>query len=238
MAQFFRSREFIGLLVGFIAILVSFLPYYLFYACVFILSFLIGFEVSKVLGKDSYYPTALTFLTGSVALELGIVASLLLSLYAGWKSWHMEDMLKGMLICIYAGLLPVFLLELKSIEGYQILKLLLFVWAVDVFSYYVGKNLGRHPMAPRLSPKKTWEGLLGGAVAGLVVLLAFHGLVGFVWSMLLIPSAVMGDLFKSFIKRQVGVKDFSGVLGEHGGFTDRFDSLLFTAPVYVFLLKL
>ncbi|MCX8075686.1 MAG: phosphatidate cytidylyltransferase, partial [Aquificaceae bacterium] len=71
-----------------------------------------------------------------------------------------------------------------------------------------------------------------------VVLLAFHGLVGFVWSMLLIPGAVMGDLFKSFIKRQVGVKDFSGVLGEHGGFTDRFDSLLFTAPVYVFLLKL
>ena len=76
-----------------------------------------------------------------------------------------------------------------------------------------------------------------GGLAGVITMWVFHGFKGILWSLPLVAIALMGDLFKSFIKRQVGIKDFSNVLGEHGGFTDRFDSLLFTAPVYLFLLK-
>ncbi len=230
-----RSRESIGILVGGLAIALVLSPYPIFYAGVLVLSMLIGYETSKALKFELFYMPTITFLTSSISFEVGFVSALLMSLYAGWRVWSMDELFKALLICMYAGFLPVFLLSLK--EDYALLRLLIFVWSVDVFSYYVGKNFGRRPLSPRLSPKKTWEGLAGGTVAGAVTMLIFHGFKGVLWAPPLIAVALMGDLFKSFIKRQVGIKDFSNVLGEHGGFTDRFDSLLFTAPVYLFLLK-
>ncbi|WPM32923.1 phosphatidate cytidylyltransferase [Hydrogenobacter sp. T-2] len=235
MERSFRSRESIGILIGVLTIAVVLSPYPVFYASLLALSLLIGYEVSKALKFEFFHMPPITFLISSISFELGIVSALLLSLYAGRKRWSIDEFFKTLLICVYAGVLPVFLLSLK--EDYALLKLLIFVWAVDVFSYYVGKNFGKRPLSPKLSPKKTWEGVAGGGIAGAVVLLALHGFKGFLWSLPLVVVALMGDLFKSFIKRQVGIKDFSNVLGEHGGFTDRFDSLLFTAPVYLFLLK-
>ncbi|MCX8164108.1 MAG: phosphatidate cytidylyltransferase [Aquificaceae bacterium] len=201
------------------------------------LSFLIGFEVSKAVNLRFYHLAPVTFLLASLSHEIGLVALLLLSLYVGWKGWNFTDFTKALLICLYAGFLPVFLLDLRELERYALLKLLFFVWAVDVFSYYTGRSLGRRLMAPKLSPKKTWEGFLGGALAGFFVLVVLHGIKGVLLSPVLIAGAVFGDLFKSFIKRQVGIKDFSSALGEHGGFTDRFDSLIFSAPLYLFFLK-
>ncbi|MCS7196111.1 MAG: phosphatidate cytidylyltransferase [Aquificaceae bacterium] len=233
----FKSRELAGLLIGSTTLLVSLSPYPLFYLAILCLSLLVGIEVSRAVGLKTFYVAPLTFFFASLAPELGFISLLLLSLYVGWRSWSMEDFLKALLVSLYGGFLFLFLLQLKSMGDYALLKLLLFVWAVDVFSYYSGKKFGRRWMAPRLSPKKTWEGLLGGVLAGSLALLLLHGQKGLLWSPLLVSGAVFGDLFKSFIKRQVGIKDFSGVLGEHGGFTDRFDSLLFTAPLYLFLLK-
>ncbi len=230
-----RSREAIGILVGGLAIALVLSPYPIFYASVLVLSMLIGYEISKALKFELFYMPPITFLISSLSLELGLVSVMLLSLYAGWRVWSMDELFKALLICVYAGVFPVFLLGLK--EDYALLKLLIFVWSVDVFSYYVGKNFGRRPLSPRLSPKKTWEGFVGGGFAGAITMLVFHGFKGILLSLPLIAIALMGDLFKSFIKRQVGIKDFSNVLGEHGGFTDRFDSLLLTAPVYLFLLK-
>lgn len=232
-----KSREFTGLLIGSLTLLFVLSPYAIFYLAVLTLSFLIGLEVSRALSLRVFFLSSLTFLFSSLSFELGLVSLLLLSLYVGWKAWSLEDFLKSLLICVYAGFLPVFLLELKKLQGFAVVELLLFVWAVDVFSYYSGKRFGKRALAPRLSPKKTWEGFLGGAMAGFVVLLLLRGPEGLFWSFPLLMGAVFGDLFKSFIKRQVGIKDFSSVLGEHGGFTDRFDSLVFTAPVYLFLLK-
>ncbi len=236
MEPFYRSREFIGILVGLITIAFVLSPYPLFYAGVLALLSLIGYELSKALDFEFLYMPPLTFLVSSFSLELGLIFVLLLSFYAGWRQWSMDSFLKALLVCTYAGVLPVFLLELKE-NSYALLRLLVFVWAVDIFSYYVGKNFGKRPLSPRLSPKKTWEGLVGGALAGTFVMAFSHGFKGILWAPFLVLMALMGDLFKSFIKRQVGIKDFSNVLGEHGGFTDRFDSLLFTAPVYLFLLK-
>lgn len=233
----FRGRELAGLLIGSVTLLVSLSPYPFFYLAVLTLSLLVGLELSRALELRAFYIAPLTFLSASIASELGFISLLLLSLYVGWKAWSMEDFLKALLVSLYGGFLLLFLLQLKGMGDYALLKLLLFVWAVDVFSYYCGKKFGKRWMAPRLSPRKTWEGLLGGSLAGSFALLLLHGPKGLLWSPLLVAGAVLGDLFKSFIKRQVGIKDFSGVLGEHGGFTDRFDSLLFTAPLYLFLLK-
>lgn len=234
---FYKSREFIGTLIGILTITLSLSPYPIFYLGILLLCLLISYELSRALGFELFYMSSIILVASSISLELGLTLTLLISLYAGWKNWSMESFFKALLVFIYAGMLPVFLLEVKEEGNYVLLKLLVFVWAVDVFSYYVGKNFGKSPLSPRLSPKKTWEGLAGGAFAGMLAMVLFYGFKGVLWTFPLVVVALMGDLFKSFIKRQVGIKDFSNVLGEHGGFIDRFDSLLFTAPIYLFLLK-
>jgi len=114
---------------------------------------------------------------------------------------------------------------------------------IDTFGYLVGRKLGKHKMAPGVSPKKTWEGLLASVVAGgvsSVLLVTF--LVGVEWwygvilAALLILAAVFGDLAESLIKRDLGVKDMSSLLPGHGGIMDRLDSILPAALVtYVFV---
>lgn len=114
--------------------------------------------------------------------------------------------------------------------------------AGDSTAFFVGRAAGRHKLAEGLSPKKTTEGLAGGmaasllfgGVAGASLLgsLPFGLLVGVLAGIL----GPLGDLFKSALKREIGIKDFGAVIPGHGGVLDRFDSLLFTAPVVVFLV--
>jgi phosphatidate cytidylyltransferase len=144
--------------------------------------------------------------------------------------------------------------------AFWLLYLLLIVWAGDIFAYFVGRSLGRHLMAPRISPKKTWEGAAASLAASLVVgsLLFSHalqissfllrvgliqrrdGLFGLekpeVWPIILLTIALniaaqLGDLVESLIKRGAGVKDSGAILPGHGGMLDRIDALLFAAPV-------
>jgi len=120
----------------------------------------------------------------------------------------------------------------------------------DVFAYFAGRAFGKHHMAPHLSPKKTWEGAIGGVVG--VVLLNLVFLWGFhmitketfflpVWAYILMNVIVsilsmFGDLMASLIKRYYGVKDYSHLIPGHGGIMDRFDSVIMAAPaMYVFL---
>lgn len=109
--------------------------------------------------------------------------------------------------------------------------------ASDTGAYFAGRALGRHKLAEGLSPKKTMEGFLGGVVAAVAVgalagalllgAAGFGAAIGGVASVL----GPLGDLFKSALKRELGIKDFGSVIPGHGGVVDRFDSLLFTAPV-------
>jgi phosphatidate cytidylyltransferase len=115
--------------------------------------------------------------------------------------------------------------------------MLLATWATDTGAYFIGLSLGRHKFFPRLSPKKTWEGTIGGWFCGVVVTLLVslyiglgfvHGLVLGALVCALLP---LGDLAISMMKRQVGVKDTSGLIPGHGGMLDRIDSLLFAVVV-------
>jgi phosphatidate cytidylyltransferase len=112
------------------------------------------------------------------------------------------------------------------------------VWINDTFAYLTGSRLGRHHMTPRLSPGKTWEGFAGGILGtmlgGFVISRITGEFTAWRWiilSILICLLALMGDLFESGLKRRRGVKDTGGILPGHGGILDRFDSLLFVAPV-------
>ncbi len=149
-------------------------------------------------------------------------------------------------------------------EGaFYLLYLLLVVWAGDIFAYFVGKSIGRHLMAPRISPKKTWEGAVASLVASVAVgWLLFHNALpissallraGLIqrrdglfalehpatWPLILLTivlnvAAQLGDLVESLIKRGANVKDSGAILPGHGGMLDRIDALLLAAPVLWF----
>ena len=132
-------------------------------------------------------------------------------------------------------------------EGYNAWRVVAFfsiIWANDVFAFLVGITLGRHRLCERISPKKSWEGFIGGIVAAIgVALLAAH-LLGenmTVWAGLGLVSAlaaVAGDLVESMFKRAAGVKDSGAIMPGHGGWFDRFDAVLIAAPVAALYLLL
>lgn len=117
------------------------------------------------------------------------------------------------------------------------------IWANDVFAYLVGISLGRHRLCERLSPKKSWEGLIGGIVGAVAMGLVAARVVGgsyAAWAGLAFVASVtgvLGDLVESMFKRAAGVKDSGRLIPGHGGVLDRFDAMLLSAPfVFVYML--
>ncbi|MGC8834557.1 MAG: phosphatidate cytidylyltransferase [Armatimonadota bacterium] len=171
---------------------------------------------------------------------------------------------------VYVGLLLPHLILIRGISltifhswvnWYSLgARLMLFVflvtWAADTGAYFVGRSFGRRALCPSLSPGKTVEGFLGGLLASLVVGTAFFGPLvasvlppfsaantAFHGTALGVIAGILGpigDLSKSALKRELGIKDFGGIIPGHGGVLDRFDSLMFVAPAsyYYFLMLL
>lgn len=114
---------------------------------------------------------------------------------------------------------------------------LIATWSADSFAYFVGRSLGKHKLWPRLSPKKTWEGFIGGIAGGVIGAAIVMAIFKLPLTSALIAGAIVaivalfGDLSISMMKRHVGVKDSSNLIPGHGGFLDRADSLLFVSPV-------
>jgi phosphatidate cytidylyltransferase len=114
----------------------------------------------------------------------------------------------------------------------------LIIWIYDSMAYVFGSLLGKHKICQRISPKKSWEGLIGGAVfaviMGIVNSVIFHELSITSWiviTLLIVTFGTSGDFFESKLKREAGVKDSGNILPGHGGMLDRFDTMLFAAPV-------
>lgn len=124
-------------------------------------------------------------------------------------------------------------------EGaWQVIILLLLVVSNDTFGYIVGASLGKHPMAPKISPKKSWEGFAGSIAGAMLIgvlactfVLGKPWWVGVVLAVGMVASATAGDLAESMVKRELGVKDMSSILPGHGGVMDRLDSIVFASPV-------
>ncbi|KQQ29065.1 phosphatidate cytidylyltransferase [Frondihabitans sp. Leaf304] len=151
-----------------------------------------------------------------------------------------RDLAAGAFVQIYTTFLGSFLVLLTAQEGGQwwALGTLIIVIAVDTGAYATGLNFGKHKMAPRISPKKTWEGFAGSAASAMIagVLISVFMIhepwwLGIILGAVLTLTATVGDLTESLIKRDLGIKDISAWLPGHGGFLDRLDSTLPSAVV-------
>ena len=127
---------------------------------------------------------------------------------------------------------------------YYLLFFYLSIWVNNSFAYLIGSRMGKTKLLPAISPKKSWEGYAGGAFATLILLyfvednFSLYG--SYWWSIaLLLPAfATLGDFVQSYFKRRANVKDSGTLLPGHGGFYDRMDSVIYTAPFYYLLLKI
>ena len=150
-------------------------------------------------------------------------------------------------IIFYLSLLGGFILLLANHPdgAKRIFALVALIACNDTFAYFVGVLFGKHKIAPSISPKKSWEGLIGGAIAAIIGgAFIFHSLFETTWvvgaaiGFMTVVTATCGDLIESAIKRDLAIKDMSNLLPGHGGIMDRLDSALFTAPAVWFALEL
>jgi len=144
---------------------------------------------------------------------------------------------------LYVGLLGAYMVSIRLLNdsGGQIFVLLLaIVWGSDTGAFVAGKLWGSHKLSPRISPKKTVEGALGGTVAGLLAVAVVSGYLyrfplgtagAIALGLAVTWAGMVGDLAESVLKRSAGVKDSGSLIPGHGGILDRVDSLLFAAPV-------
>lgn len=178
--------------------------------------------------------------TGCWALYALVGLALLIGLYE-WVTISRSVPWIAALGLPYLSLSLVGLWQLQQMEQARELVLCLFlmVWAVDIGAYFAGRMIGGPKLAPKLSPSKTWAGLLGGMAASAVVGYLWASVAGALYpeAALLIGAVVgvvaqIGDLGESMLKRRFGVKDSGHIIPGHGGILDRIDGLLLALPVF------
>lgn len=189
-------------------------------------------------------------------------ALMLLGVYFGWANWAsvglmaafllifiyaivqfpkvtFQDMANNFLIVLYIGWTLAHLIAIEQLMNGRTLLFYLFfaIWSSDTGAYFAGRSLGRHKLAPHVSPNKTIEGAIGGILTTVVVLLLVNVYFGLCAAEAIVILAVvlsavgqMGDLVESMFKRFAKVKDSGNIFPGHGGVLDRFDSLIMTAP--------
>jgi phosphatidate cytidylyltransferase len=230
-------------------------------------------ELHEALKKQGMTSAIIPIAVGSVAISFGsffagrqepvvfsttsvLLASLALTVLASliWRmpkgvAGFVGDAAASLLIIAYVPLLGSFA-ALMLAEGQGVARVVTFLLIVvmsDTGGYIAGVLFGKHPMAPKISPKKSWEGVAGSLILGTAagICMAIFALdvpfwVGIILGVGLVAVGTCGDLIESMIKRDLGIKDMSSFLPGHGGVMDRLDSLLVAAPVawlimYVFV---
>ena len=135
--------------------------------------------------------------------------------------------------------------DIPEFGFWAVMAVLFTVFAADTGAFFVGRTFGRHRMAPAISPKKSWEGFVGGVLAaiGMAFVILYKDRADFLsipqsllLGLVIALAAVLGDLFESAVKRDLEVKDSGRVLGGHGGMLDRLDSLLWAGPAAYFTI--
>ena len=179
---------------------------------------------------------------------MAIIISMILILFVyvfGYPKYHAEQVMAAFFGVIYVAVMLSFIYLTRSLPDGKFLVWLIFLcsWGCDTCAYCVGMLIGKHKMAPVLSPKKSIEGAVGG-VAGAALLgviyaaatqgkMAEYALICAVGALI----SMVGDLAASAIKRNQNIKDYGKLIPGHGGILDRFDSVIITAPVIYYLAK-
>ncbi|WP_433130496.1 phosphatidate cytidylyltransferase [Micromonospora sp. CA-240977] len=222
-----------------------------------------SWEMARAVRRSGAHPPLVPLIAGGVltvglawyagpdALSLGLLVTVL-----GTMIWRLgdgpagfqRDVTASTLIAVYVPFLAGFaaLLAAAPEDGWmRILATLIAVVLSDTGGYAAGVSFGRHPMAPSISPKKSWEGFAGSVTAAalgsallLWLMFELEPWWGALFGVAVSGAAVLGDLAESMIKRDLGVKDMSNLLPGHGGLMDRLDSILFAVPTAYLLLAI
>lgn len=237
-------------------------------ALLILLSFIIFFsskEYVKILEHKGFYPSLKIILASEAvlagitffertdfvagALTLCTFASFLWVLFRG-RQPYIANVATTILGFVYCGYFPLQLQLLRDMSSPQfhdglgfVVMMFTAILLTDVGCYYAGTRFGRHKLAPVISPNKTIEGSIGGAVAAICAALIVGYFIGVEWYLSFAAGIIctifaqIGDLCESLLKRDAGVKDSGNSLPGHGGFLDRCDSFIFTIPVMYYFCK-
>ncbi len=245
-------RTITGIILAAIAIsAVLYLPEPIFKFAIAGIATIASWEVSNLLKRkythiDPYFASIVGFFSSISVLFfdpfLALLIIFLYSFYISHKYWDIDYLSALVFSLVYSVFFVSSIGLLIDINRYLILILFATVWSGDTFAYFVGKNLGKHKLAPRLSPKKTWEGAIGSVAGSLIIggATAYYFEIYSAFIPIVIASVILqiGDLFESFIKRQVDVKDSSHLIPGHGGILDRIDALIFASVVFLIFYNL
>lgn len=222
-------------------------------------------EYVRILNHKGFYPSLnVIYVTEAVlaaivyferfdlvaaTLTICAMASFMWVLFVGRQPYiaNVATTLFGM---VYCGWFPLHLIFFRNLHNEQydsglgfVVLMIISIIATDVGCYYAGRHFGKHKLAPTVSPNKTIEGSIGGAIASVVFAEIIGCYLGIGWFMSLIAGllctvfAQIGDLCESLLKRDAGVKDSGDTLPGHGGFLDRTDSFAFTIPIVYYFFK-
>lgn len=254
--MFVLKTRILTALVGIpIVLLCIFGPTPLMYLFGFVMMLALNYELANMQG-ESMQRSFLVFSLFNMAValgcytfvtqELGFIFVLINGLVMAetvftYPKVALPEMMYLAFVNIYCTWLPLHMISLRLLPqgSWMLMSVFIMVWVCDSGAYFTGYFLGKHKMAPHLSPKKTIEGGVGGVlltvVAALIIQrflpIAPNMLNAVIVALLVAFGAIVGDLFESYLKRSFGVKDSGNILPGHGGFADRFDSFLMVAPL-------
>ena len=240
---------------------------FFYFALIMVLLGIATWEYGKIFHAAGYNASTILLIGGVVLLIIlrayfpsiapnGLTLLVLISM-----TWHLFDYEKGRALAagdfvvtvggiVYLGWIGAYLIDVRNLPGgsWWLALVLPATWLADTAAYFIGKRYGKHQLSPRLSPKKTWEGYLGGVVFGTIG----TALLAVLWQRLGGPEVTwwqgaaigavlsilttLGDLGESMFKRQAGVKDSSQIIPGHGGVLDRMDSWLWAGALGYFLI--
>lgn len=223
-------------------------------------------EYLAILLKKKMKPLAGVALVSSIILPLGALVrgdsgllagvaliTVTLLVLATLKRLELRDTALTFLGTLYVSFMLSFVLLLRLLSLEAALLVILGTWTFDIFAYFVGRQVGGRRLLAKVSPGKTWAGVVGGLAATIVVLIVLFltmGLPGLesgtaatlvlavATAVLVGGGATLGDLVESYFKRELGVKDSGDLVPGHGGILDRFDSLMFTATIGYYWLRI
>ncbi|HRZ96218.1 MAG TPA: phosphatidate cytidylyltransferase [Paludibacter sp.] len=209
--------------------------------------------IAGVLGGVILFFTSFLFASGLVQYPLYsvyglyVVIVLIIGLFYQNKNplHNWTYFLAGQLYIALPFSLLNYILYIHDVQPYFLLALFIAIWVNDTGAYLVGSTFGKHKLFERISPKKTWEGFIGGALLSLISGYVFSLLIPeisliqwLIFSEIVVVFGTFGDLAESLMKRTVDVKDSGNAIPGHGGLLDRFDSMLLAGPVIFFYLSI
>lgn len=197
-----------------------------------------------------YLDLRFSFIDEKMMIVVIYLIILLITYIIEYKKYRIEQVLGVFFAVFYVGVMASYLYRTRMLDNGMFYVVLVFLssWICDTCAYFSGVKLGKHKMAPVLSPKKSWEGAVGGVLGSMLITFIYLffareymsiNMLGVVILTIIDGVAcifsMMGDLAASAIKRNYNIKDYGKLIPGHGGIMDRFDSIIFTAPIIYYL---